>query len=1805
MEPWLDSLSEDWKSEHQSSSPAPLRSSSRQDGSISLSRSQSRIPHLAKNMRKDSSTGSFLRHRSSRGQARANGDSILRERSASSLNTPGQSASHKHTSLPRRPSSPFSDSQNSVQHYSVHEQPAVDETPEWKRRLAKGEDVGSDGFDLFSPSKLEGIFKKPTSSKLPSEDEVEQPDGDSNVWKPFTLPVSNSFSDQYNSIRQTRSLPNLEVLEEVNEEDELSLDEPSALSSDPAHNGSVRGIVRQRVQSLERAGATLSVRSSPAGSRDPRERGEENVQDPRWRTVSGQEELKNELISPVTVSKQNSIRATVLRNSLEANVQPLDHRFRKTTPGTIERPTSSASDRDISYEHGSKTQTIVNDEPLPDLTSQSLPDDLSMGTQDFMSHGGFINSRRGGRSNEASFLRKSLSISQDHSQIESNSRPIFQFHSSPPQSSRLYDESIEESKTSASAPTTPQDTSVVHHTESSSKPASSGSPLKLFGNRDTYTNNKLMRILSHFEEPADQSENADDDNVPRDQQENAHRMSQFGRGELDSFGFAQDIPKPSPVGTALVRSDERIFKPVTINAGKNVDPPNEAARSGTAFEHGQRQEQFATAGVVSEKDRTTKRRKTLVKDKVSVEGHELEFKISQLDETATLAGRKRKDARPGDDGTLADPEVLASRSLLKPKLSRRESVDQAPSDGQDDSSVRNVVSENPGEGLTEALAAELASFAQEAAHINDDSRKPSLATKDYMEEANKVMQFIRARGKPMPALPDISEPGNTSELNPDAILDLDVDLDSTKDDFSRPPSRECGSKPLPDRRHARHDSRTASYLRQYQDQDDMDVLTSTSVFGTLAANVAEQGQQQAPAHDLDDSQESSPPNMRILNHSDTMRKRKYSTSTVDAAQDFTLNQPLHSQHSAGSSTQRTFPTSSSTSGHKGVIACGTVSIPDHVGLMTFDHEKKMWVKKMASKDDARPFSRVERTEDDPFGDIPDLSIDEQQEIERARQAESSGKENAPTAVENDREAQTPASRQPLAEMNSEAVEERDQREHEPEDDEDDEHVNQSSLRSKASEHEAKLHDGVASRPPGELKEGRKQARVVTIAFSSPVVSAVNYAKMSEADFDDLPREDDLPLDDSEIDLYEEVVDRRSRRSQPAENMTESSPKKGQDAFGEHKLTVAFQPRTISPIAEGDEEHIDGQMSVARVQPSTELTPAAPRTVSKRQKATTKASSILCLTPLSEFSVHQVDSAKHPDQSYVEERQHPNALRQAHGSLALAVDELVKAITDAVPDVLYWEQLRRLTIQKGGLSSVHGLKEYCPTLEELLVCDNQLTQVGGLPETLRDLDIHSNMLNDLTSWGHLHNLQYLDVSGNQLEGLEGFSSLVHLRSLKASNNHINNIDGILDLNGLLELQLGGNELVTVDFEGSELSRLRSLDLSRNQLIAVHNLHSLPQLEELNLSHNLLEDFAPSDRDHRLAIRDLRLSHNQLVTMELKSMPLIQRLDLDGNSVTDIRGLSQAYHLEVLSLREQRDSSHIIDLVLSTPNECREIRLSSNQTEDGTFKLPPSPQNNLRELEIAACGISELPAGVGAYFPNCRSLNANFNAINDIAPLRKMVRLKSLLLAKNRIKKLRRTCLVLARLEAVQQVDLRDNPLTVGFYSPVGFSDNVGTGAEAAKEQGRCCLPEARYYLPPGSPVEDVTWMKVLDEMTGLRRRTIELLLADHCKNLVQLDGLELSRERVGNRDGVWSRLTAQGVLKKPAPTPLPAPPMSTAAEEQAEEQELEEEEFTQTTNDGRSLRESSMNHRHGCGHGLDDGNEEAYEDEDGDGDADGQ
>ncbi|KAK5083474.1 Protein nud1 [Lithohypha guttulata] len=1688
MEPWLDGLSEEWKSEHAPSSPrSSMGGRSNTSRQISSNGSQSRIPHLAHNIR-NASNSSFLKPRSSRGIARQKENNALGERSPSSLNalpisSPISGSKRRAPStipLPRRSSSSsMSASQTSVQHHTMDRSSGIHETPEWKKRLQAGTELTSDGVDLFSPSKLEGMFKQ---SSCPVDPEDEENDAsliitttDKRPWNFLNDTAFPPPSENFASYRTSKNRPSgMGTLQEVEEEDEDRAFDLSAISSIIGREP-VEGIVRRRVSNLE----LVHNRNSPRTSHDP-----------RLRTISGRKEMSDEVFSPLEDSEKSSVRKQALHETLDTNSHGLRRRLREIQTSR-DRSKSPCSDHDISYDAqglDSLEESILPEELAAEMTSQSLPEDLSMGTQNYQPNSileVMTKRQTTGASSSSVIHRKATSIrTSSHPDDNRN------FRSSPPP---YRTNNIEDSRLTVSEPSSPADTSVVHHAPTSTQYSTTGSPLKLFGNRDTYTNNKLMRVLSQFEE--DQSEPS----MPEEAA--AFRMSNFGKGELDAFGFDKQIDRPPPQEMQVNPVAEKVFKGL---ASSNVAQHNTTTQ--------------AEAQSSPVRERSTKRRRTLLKDEIVVDGTEVEVKLTTVAGNS-LAGKKRRDALPGKDPEQASPDTMASRPVLRPAGSRKSSSNSHTRTASASEALLNDAI--PPTDLAQQLAGELESFVKTAAEIKQDSRKASLATKDYMEEANKVMEFIRARGKPKLPLPDIQEPQDISELNPDAILDLEVD-DSTKDSFSRPPSREGRVMPKPDRRYALHDAQTAKHLNKFRDPDDLELLASTSALGTLhlVDNKAVEEAALVPVPeddqlDIGESFQSDPPGIRILDVND--RKRKYSLSDADSA-DAHLSQNIHSSDS-----KRTINTTSSVStGTRGMISQGTVTIPDTIGAMMFDQERQIWVKqnirtKKIPAPSATPESKAGReySEADPFDGIPDLSIDETKEANLKKspkqpnsrqQAPESGVEvrvqqpkdpqNGPRNVSaiftpGKSSMKSPRKLRPTTEQSRPI-----------------------SKGSEASKHEERLHDGIASEDVGA--SAKQQPRVVTIAFSSPIASEIPYThppSISDADLD----QDDpslLPLDDEGSVLASSPARVTEQIDPLAEHGTSRlRPIIGSTERHEQYRAMTLNRRPVSRIDEYSEDQEDNrELSLVHIK-HTDMTPLPERQMSLRKASARKESSILCLTPLSDFTLHQADKANHPEESFVAERANPKALRQAHGSHALVEDDVVKAITDAEPSELFWEQLRRLSLQKSGLGALHGLKTYCSALEHLDVRGNKVSQLTDLPISLRSLNVSSNMITDMTSWTHLHNLQSIDVSGNQLESLQCFSGLIHLRHLKASDNKIHNLEAILDLSGLVTLDLSGNDIPDVDFVDCELTSLEELDLSRNNLVHAKNLYELPKLKYLDLSENLLEELVVKGDKIVPKLVTLCLGQNEIAELDLTAFPLLERLNIDCNNIKHLPGLTEAEHLKVLSARDQRVASSLVNDVLGTSHDCTELYLSANALTEGEIVLPRQPNFTLRCLELASCGVHVLPQRFGDHFPNLRVFNLNFNALSDLLPLQGAIKLKQLCVAKNRIKKMRRTCLTISRLPALKKVDLRDNPLTVGFYAPL---------AEERDEHIPQCLP-ARI------PEQDKRWLGLMDEVTWLRRRAMELLLADRCQHVEEIDGLALDREVLKREKSTWERLMRKGVL----------------------------------------------------------------------------
>ena len=305
---------------------------------------------------------------------------------------------------------------------------------------------------------------------------------------------------------------------------------------------------------------------------------------------------------------------------------------------------------------------------------------------------------------------------------------------------------------------------------------------------------------------------------------------------------------------------------------------------------------------------------------------------------------------------------------------------------------------------------------------------------------------------------------------------------------------------------------------------------------------------------------------------------------------------------------------------------------------------------------------------------------------------------------------------------------------------------------------------------------------------------------------------------------------------------------------------------------------------------------------------------------------------------------------------------------------------------------------------------------------------------------------------------------------------------------------------------------------------------------------------------LSLQNLNISYNRLAFIDLAELPNLKTLNLDKNSIASIEGLNNLKVLETVSWREQTliSAYGFSEVQYQDCHEVRNLYLSGNRLS--TF-APSRAFLNLQHLELASTGLQVLSSDFGVKCPNLRIININYNAIRDLQPLLGIVKLERLFLAGNRLSKLRRTIRILQCLgTTLLEVDMRNNPLTVGFHTPQepARKDNrvalqrrnqhtnseekqvaLGKGDQYSETEDHD--PELKrieaFLLPALNKEMDITLRERLDEDTKLRRRVHELLIAHACPRLERLDGVPVDMKAMKKKDGVWERLVELGIVNE--------------------------------------------------------------------------
>ncbi len=323
------------------------------------------------------------------------------------------------------------------------------------------------------------------------------------------------------------------------------------------------------------------------------------------------------------------------------------------------------------------------------------------------------------------------------------------------------------------------------------------------------------------------------------------------------------------------------------------------------------------------------------------------------------------------------------------------------------------------------------------------------------------------------------------------------------------------------------------------------------------------------------------------------------------------------------------------------------------------------------------------------------------------------------------------------------------------------------------------------------------------------------------------------------------------------------------------------------------------------------------------------------------------------------------------------------------------------------------------LTSLILSYNSITDISPLSglTNLTSLNLSYNSITDISPLSGLTSLTLLILSGNLFTDISPLSGLTNLTSLNLSYNSVSDLTPLSGLTSLTFLSLYDGIMIRDRSALSRLSNLSEADIPDANLraaikIAMGKASDAPItgfemgfLSELEAPNSNIRDLTGLELATGLTNLDLGtefvsrvgyVNSNHISDFSLLSgLTNLERLDLGGNSISDLSALSGAIsglpNLERLIL----DTNSISDVsAISGFTRLRVLLLYNNNISDLS---PLSGLPNLEQLYLENNSISDVSPLSG--LPNLEWLGLSANNISDVSSLSGLPNLIRLFLHSN--------------------------------------------------------------------------------------------------------------------------------------------------------------------------------------------------------------
>ena len=240
-------------------------------------------------------------------------------------------------------------------------------------------------------------------------------------------------------------------------------------------------------------------------------------------------------------------------------------------------------------------------------------------------------------------------------------------------------------------------------------------------------------------------------------------------------------------------------------------------------------------------------------------------------------------------------------------------------------------------------------------------------------------------------------------------------------------------------------------------------------------------------------------------------------------------------------------------------------------------------------------------------------------------------------------------------------------------------------------------------------------------------------------------------------------------------------------------------------------------------------------------------------------------------------------------------------TDEIKNIIHDDNLEAAVIDAVG-GEENLTYENIAAIESLAVTNKGIQDLEGIQllKGLKSLDLSNNKLQVIAQLGDLKDsLENLNLSGNLIEETGPLSLLTGLKTLDVSGNLIENAGGIANLTALTALNISGN-IIKDSGAFEKLAALTELNISGNQIVDAGGIANLTALKTLDISDNHIEDSGAFEK--KAALTALNISGNQIADLgglEKAGMQL-ETLDAADNKVEDLAPLRNMESLINLNL-----------------------------------------------------------------------------------------------------------------------------------------------------------------------------------------------------------------------------------------------------------------------------------------------------------------